>query len=118
MILPPSWSAMLETLRPAFRRRGTFVLFCVLATGMVAQSSRRSVVGMLSGARMAQTVSFHAACRFFSHAVWDVDRLGLLAARLIVERLLGADESITVVIDETLFKRWGRKSLLAKGPDR
>ncbi len=100
---------MLETLRPAFRRRGTFALFCILATGMVAQRSRRSVVGMLSGARMAQTVSFHAACRFFSHAVWDIDQLGLLAARLIVERLLGDDEPITVVVDDTLFKRWGRK---------
>jgi DDE superfamily endonuclease len=80
-----------------------------LATGMVAQTSRRSVVGMLSGARMAQTISFHAACRFFSHAVWDVEKLGLLVARLIVDRLLGPDEAITVVVDETLFKRWGRK---------
>ena len=102
-------ATVLETLRPAFRRRATFALFRVLATGMVAQTSRRSVVGMLSGARMAGTVSFHAACRFFSHAVWDVDRLGLLTARLIVDRLLGADEPITVVIDETLFKRWGCK---------
>jgi DDE superfamily endonuclease len=109
VILPVSWAAVLETLRPAFARRGTFALFCVLATGMVAQTSRRSVVGMLSGARMAGTVSFHAACRFFSHAVWDVDRLGLLSAGLIVDRLLEADEPITVVIDETLFKRWGRK---------
>jgi hypothetical protein len=40
VILPPSWVVMLETLRPAFRRRGTFALFCVLATGMVAQTSR------------------------------------------------------------------------------
>jgi len=109
MILPPSWAVVLETLRPGFARRGTFTVFCVLATGMVAQTSRRSVVGMLSGARMAQTVSFHAACRFFSHAVWDIDRLGLLVTRLIVDRLLGPDEAITVVVDETLFKRWGRK---------
>jgi hypothetical protein len=41
--------------------------------------------------------------------VWDVDRLGLLVTRLIVDRLLGPDEAITVVVDETLFKRWGRK---------
>jgi DDE superfamily endonuclease len=109
VILPPSWAVVLETLRPGFARRGTFTVFCVLATGMVAQTSRRSVVGMLSGARMAQTVSFHAACRFFSHAVWDVEKLGLLVARLIVDRLLGPDEAITVVVDETLFKRWGRK---------
>ncbi|MCA1674897.1 MAG: transposase [Actinobacteria bacterium] len=109
MTLPASWAALLEMFRPAFRRRGTFTLFTVLATGMVAQTGRRSVVGMLCGARMAGAVSFHAACRFFSPAVWDVDRLGLAAARLIVDRLLGAEQPITVVIDDTLFKRWGRK---------
>ena len=53
---------------------------------------RRSVVGMLAGARMAGAVSFHAACRFFSQAVWDAGRLGLPAARLIAGRLLEAGE--------------------------
>jgi hypothetical protein len=109
MILPVSWAAMLEPLRPAFRRRGTFALFTMPATGMIAQSGRRSVVGMLAGSRMAGMVSFHAACRFFSHAVWDVDRLGLLVARGIVQRLLDPDAPIVVVVDDTLFKRWGRK---------
>jgi DDE superfamily endonuclease len=108
LLLPASWAGLLEGFRPAFRRRGTFTRFVVLATGMIAQTGRRSVVGMLSGARMAQTISFHAACRFFSAAVWDADRLGLLAARLIVERLLAADAPIVVVVDDTLFKRWGR----------
>jgi hypothetical protein len=109
MILPGSWAALLEPFRVVFRRRGTFTLFTVLATGMVAQNGRRSVVGMLAGARMAGVVSFHAACRFFSTAVWDVDRLGLVAARLIVDRLLAAEEPIVVVVDDTLFRRWGRK---------
>ena len=108
MILPGSWAGVLEPLRPVFRRRGTFVLFTVLATGMVATVGRRSVVGMLAGARMAQQISFHAACRFFSHAVWDIDRLGLVVARMVVTRLLGPGEPVTVVIDDTLFKRWGR----------
>ena len=84
------------------------MLFSVLATGMVATTGRRSVVGMLAGARMAQQISFHAACRFFSHAVWDIDRLGLVVARMVVTRLLKPGEPITVVIDDTLFKRWGR----------
>ena len=74
--------------RPVFRARGTFVVFTVLATGLVAATGRRSVVGMLAGARMAQQISFHAACRFFSSAVWDIDQMGLIAARLIVTRLL------------------------------
>ena len=108
MILPDSWAGVLEPCRPVFARRGTFVLFTVLATGMVAATGRRSVVGMLVGARMAQQISFHAACRFFSCAVWDIDRLGLIVARLIVTRLLGPGEPVTVVIDDTLFKRWGR----------
>jgi hypothetical protein len=64
---------------------------------------------MLAGARMAGQVSFHAACRFFSHAVWDIDQLGLTVARLIVDRLLPAGEPIVVVVDDTLFRRWGRK---------
>ena len=65
------------------------MVFTVLATGMVAAAGRRSVVGMLAGARMAGRISFHAACRFFSAAVWDVDQLGLIVARLVVARLLG-----------------------------
>jgi DDE superfamily endonuclease len=120
MILPGSWSVLLASLRGTFRRRGTFTMFTILATGMVATTGRRTVVGMLAGARMAQAVSFHAACRFFSHAKWDVDRLGLGVTRLILELLPGAQEvstdpdgtmvlSITVSVDDTLFRRWGRK---------
>lgn len=85
------------------------MLFTILATGMVARTGRRSVVGMLAGAGMVGQVSFHAACRFFSHAVWEVDRLGLAVARLIVARLLDPGEAVIVVVDDTLFKRWGRK---------
>jgi hypothetical protein len=109
MILPGPWSAVLEPLRPAFRRRRTFTLFTVLATGMVAQTGRRSVVGMLAGAQMAGAISFHAACRFFSQAVWDADRLGLLVARLIADRLLDPGAPVVAVADDTLFRRWGRK---------
>src|SRR6266446_10014516 len=87
---------------------------------MVAASGRRTVVGMLAGARMAQAVSFHAACRFFSHAKWEVDQLGLGVLRLVLQLLPGAQQvstgpdgipvcSITVNIDDTLFRRWGRK---------
>ena len=117
MILPVSWAVVLEPLRAAFRRRGTFALFTMLATGMVAQTGRRSVVGMLAGARMAGAISFHAACRFFSQAVWDVDRLGLLVARLIAGRLLETGTPVVVVVDDTLFRRWGRKVLITRsGP--
>jgi SRSO17 transposase len=112
VILPESWAAVLQVFAPVFARRGTFRLFTVLATGLVAQTGRRTVVGMLAGAGMAQKLSFHAACRFFSHAVWDVDRLGLAAAGVIVRCLLDPGEPIVVAVDDTLFKRWGRKILI------
>ena len=108
MILPASWAVVLEVFRPVFRRRGTFRLFTVLATGMVAQRGRRTVVGMLAGAGMASRISFHAACRFFSAAVWDVDQLGLAAAGFVVTHLLDPGAPVVVAVDDTLFKRWGR----------
>ena len=61
------------------------------------------------GAGVAAVVSFHACCRFFSHHRWDVDRIGLVLARLIVDRLLYAGAPIVVVVDDTLFRRWGPK---------
>ncbi len=84
-------------------------MFALLAAGLVARTMRRTVVGMLAGAGMAALVSFHSACRFFSTYAWDTDRLGLAIARLIVDRLLDADAAIAVAVDDTLFRRWGKK---------
>jgi hypothetical protein len=109
LMLPASWRALLETFRPAFARAPTFGLFMLLATGLVAQTSRRTVVGMLAGAGMATVVSFHSVCRFFSHHRWAPDQLGLLLARLIVTRLLAEDAPLVIAVDDTLFRRWGRR---------
>ena len=46
-------------------------------------------------------------CRFFSTHAWDADSVGLALARLIVTRLLDHDAPIEVVVDDTLFRRWG-----------
>jgi hypothetical protein len=107
--IPASLRALLETFRPAFRRSSTFTLFGLLVCGLIAQTARRTVVGMLAGAGMSAVVSFHAACRFFSHHAWDADRIGLVLARLIVDRLLGEHAAIEAVVDDTLIRRWGPK---------
>ncbi len=82
-------------------------MFMLLASGLVAQTARRTVVGMLAATGMAAIVSFHTCCRFFSAHRWDTDRLGLALAWLIVSRLLAERAAIEVVIDDTLFRRWG-----------
>ena len=90
--------------RPAFRRGSTFALFALLATGLAARTIRRTVVGMPAGAGITAAVSFHSECRFFAHHAWDVDPIGLVLARLIVDRLLPEGAPITVVVDDTLFR--------------
>ena len=109
LTLPATWRGLLEALRPAFSRGSTFAMFMLLASGLVAQTARRTVVGMLAATGMAAIVSFHTCCRFFSAHRWDTDRLGLALAWLIVSRLLAERAAIEVVIDDTLFRRWGPK---------
>jgi hypothetical protein len=104
-----SWRTVLQVCRPVFCRSSTFAVFVVLATGLVTQTMRRTVVGMLAAAGMAAAVSFHSCCRFFSHHIWDADRLGLAVAQLAVSRLLPENAVLEVVIDDTLFRRWGPK---------
>ena len=81
LTLPATWRGLLEALRPACRRGSTFAMFTLLASGLVAQTARRTVVGMLAATGMAAIVS----------------------------RLLAERAAIEVVIDDTLFRRWGRK---------
>jgi SRSO17 transposase len=107
--MPASWRDLLEVCRPAFKRASTFALFTLVVSGMVLSVRRRTVAGMLAASGLARVVSFHRCCRFFSHAVWNADALGLTVARHIVDRLLPAGAPVEVVVDETLFKRWGRR---------
>src|SRR6266566_2523317 len=107
--LPPSLAALLAALRPCFGTRTTFTTFCALVAGMLAQTGRHTVCGMLVGSGLSGTWSHHRAHRFFSRAVWSAQRLGVRLAGLVVKLLLPADAAVTVVIDGSLFKRTGRK---------
>src|SRR5271166_5770876 len=90
--VPATWRDLLEELAPVFTRRSTHRLFVVLACGMIL-ADRSTVVGMAAAAGMAGR--WRRACWFFSHAVWDIDELGLAVAR-------------------TFFRRWGRKVAQAR----
>jgi DDE superfamily endonuclease len=111
LAVPATWRGLLEELAPAFRRRSTHALFAALACGMIL-GSRRTVVAMAAAAGMAG--QFRRACWFFSGAVWDIDALGLAVARLIVKYLLADGDPVTVAVDGTFFRRWGRKVAQAR----
>lgn len=106
--IPPSLSALLAVCRSCFTAP-TFRTFCVLLTGLIAQTRRRTVCGMLLGTGL-ERVWHHARChRLFSTARWSADEVGLALAGLVVARLLPDGAPLQVAVDDTLFKRSGKK---------
>ena len=104
--MPPQWRDLLEELAPVFARRSTFRLFTALACGLVL-ADRGTVTGMAAAAGIGH--QWRRACWFFAGAAWDLDAFGLAVARLIVKYLLSEGDAITVAVDGTFFRRWGRR---------
>jgi len=106
--VPVSLDGLLSLLAPCFTQP-TFQTFRALLVGQVGQTGRRTVCGMLIGARLSGVWEHSRAHRFFSRARWQPDQLGLTLAGLIVERFIAEGEPVTVAVDDTLLQRWGRK---------
>ena len=101
--LPASLMALLACFQPLFTAP-SFRTFCSLAAGFLAQTGRRTVCGMLTGAGLSQVWRHDRAHRFFSHARWCSQDLGLALAKLIVALLVPDGEPVLVAIDDTLFR--------------
>lgn len=106
--LPVAFTRVLVTFRPCFTAP-TFETFTMMVVGLVAQPVARTVCGMLTGAGLTRLWHHSRAHRFFSSARWNPQQVGLLLAELVVTHLLAAGAPITVAIDDTLFRRRGRK---------
>jgi len=104
--VPAEWRDLLEQVAPAFARRSTHRLFMLLACGLIL-ADRGTVTGMAAAAGIGG--QWRRACWFFASARWDPDALGLAVARLIVKFLLSVDDPLTVAVDGTFFRRWGRR---------
>jgi DDE superfamily endonuclease len=105
---PRSLAGLLAEFRPCFTA-STFQTFIGLVVGLIAQTRRRTVCGMLTGAGLDQVWHHSRAHRLFTNARWSADALGLALADLIVTHLLPAGSPLTVAVDDTLFKRSGKK---------
>jgi SRSO17 transposase len=106
--LPASLAGLLWMFRWCFTEP-SFRTFAALVAGMVAQPARRTVCGMLVGAGLSRVWHHSRAHWFFSHARWSVEQVGLVLARLIVDRLLSPDAPVLLAVDDTLMRRSGRK---------
>jgi SRSO17 transposase len=106
--LPGALLRVLGTFRPCFTVP-TFEVFAALVAGLVAQPVSRTVCGMLTGAGLARVWHHCRAHRFFSSARWCPRQVGLVLAELIVTCLLVPGAPVTVAVDDTLFRRRGKK---------
>ncbi|MEO6083307.1 MAG: transposase [Umezawaea sp.] len=107
LTLPSGLSCVLEGLRSVFTAPG-FVTFTSLMTGLLGATGSRTVTGMWSAAGLAGRSHHARGHRFFSHARWDPDSLGLLVARLVLTRFVPVGAVLRVVVDDTLFHRYGK----------
>jgi DDE superfamily endonuclease len=106
--LPASLAELLGALRPVFTAP-SFVTFCGLVAGLAGQVRRRTVCGMLVGAWLGRVWPHDRAHYFFARAAWDLDELGLAVARLVVALLVPEGAAVTVAVDDSVFRRAGRK---------
>jgi hypothetical protein len=106
--VPASLMTLLAVFAPLFTAP-SFRTFTALACGSLAQSGKRTVCGMLTGAGLSRTWPHDRAHCFFSRARWSPDELGIAAARLVVALLVPGGEPVEVLIDDTLFRRRGKR---------
>jgi hypothetical protein len=106
--VPVSLMTLLTGFAPLFTAP-SWRTFTMLACGFVAQAGKRTVCGMLTGAGLSRAWSHDRAHRFFSGARWSPDELGLAVAELVVALLVPAGAPVTVAVDDTLFRRRGKK---------
>src|SRR5215470_13156943 len=106
--LPASLAVLLGALRPCCTAPSSRT-FCGLVAGLAAQPRRRTVAGMLLGAGLARAWPHDRAHYFFARARWQADELGLAVARLAVRLLVPPAVPLAVAVDDSVFRRSGRK---------
>ena len=107
-MVPASLMTLLQAFAPLFTAP-SFRTFTALACGFLAQPGKRTVCGMLTGAGLSRLWPHDRAHCLFSRARWNPDELGLAAAVLVVSLLVPAGAPVDVAVDDTLFKRRGKK---------
>jgi hypothetical protein len=108
LTLPASLAGLLGSLRPCFTGP-SYRTFCGLVAGLCGQVRRRTVCGMLLGAGLSRCWPHDRAHYFFARASWDLDRLGVAVAKVVVAWLVPAGAAVTVAVDDSVFRRCGRK---------
>ena len=109
--VPASLMTLLAWFAPLFTA-SSFRTFTMLACGFLAQSGKRTVCGMLTGAGLSRLWPHDRAHYFFSRARWNPDDLGITVAKLVIALLVPGEGPVEVLIDDTLFRRRGKRTFI------
>jgi hypothetical protein len=112
LTVPAGLVEVLQVTRGAFTAP-SFATFTALVTGYLGATGRRTITGMWIAAGLSGRAHHGRAHRFFSHAKWCPDTVGLLLARAVITAFVPDGLPVTVVVDDTLFHRYGRKVFAA-----
>ena len=85
--VPASLMTLLAVFSPLFTAP-SFRTFTALSCGFLAQSGKRTVCGMLTGAGLSRFWRHDRAHYFFSRARWSPDELGVAVAGLVIGLLV------------------------------
>ncbi|WP_159048060.1 transposase [Streptomyces sp. WM6378] len=85
--VPASLLAVLGSLRGCFAAP-VFRTFTALVVGLVAQTGRRTVTGLLTGVGLERAWPHDRAHSFFSRAAWDAELVGIVLSHVIARVLL------------------------------
>lgn len=106
MYLTESFVVLLHAFQPVFTRP-SFATFQLLMTGWIISPRHRYVTDLIVSSDSTGNGHFSDYHRFFSHAVWNLDDLWELLAKLAVSTLLGSDATLILAGDDTLCKKRG-----------
>lgn len=106
MELTSSFESLLLTFSPVFTTP-SFQTFRLLMTGWILSVRHRYVTDLILSSDSVGNGHFSDYHRFFSQAVWEIDHLWKVLAKLIVSSLIGPDATIVLAGDDTLCRKRG-----------
>lgn len=109
VILPATFVALLLEFRPVFTKP-SFDNFCVLVGGGVHALGKHRVTDMLRAAGGTAGKHYCSYYRFFSHAQWSLDELGLVLLGVVLR--VFPSSVVELVLDDTLTRHTGKKIAL------
>ena len=101
--------SLLDFLQPFFQQMTapTFASFCTLVSGWIL-ARRHNITGALRP--LARSPKHHSAYhRVFAAARWSLDAVGLGLLRLILASFLAGNDTVFLVVDDTVCRKHGRR---------